>query len=176
MKNHRMIYNYIDYQDLYFTSHITPKKAEVLNLRPIQTFDPSNQEKIKKNYKYRFPIIFWQRKDGTKTPTIFCELTIDAYDQKVITDVKKASGETYAYFYCTELTQENKDKHKMLIQIHQIIHDEFKKLGIVHRKKKEKKQNADEERIRETSGSKMGDINSNKKRRRRKTSNKNIAK
>ncbi len=159
MKAYQKIRNYYDYLDLYFTSPITFKRGEELNLRPIYTLDPYNQEEKTKYYKYKFPLIFWTKKDGIKIPTLFCELTINTFDWKVMVDVKKPSGETYAYFYCTEITKENKNKHKLLIQIHKTIHEELDKLGIIHRKneiKERGKINANETGSKKIRSSKMG--------------------
>ena len=186
--NPKILYSYYNYSNLLFPYHLTNDRAKELNFRPVYLDD------FILHYKYRFPILFWEKKDGTKVPTLFGEISVNTFNDSVRVDVVKFSGVTYAYFYCTEITQQNKDNHKMLITIHNKIRDELNKLGIIDKKRertralrKQQEQdkvskersnisNDDSSRIQKTGKSKMGNSSPNKQVSGRRQSNKNTPK
>lgn len=151
-----ILYSYENYKQLFFDLPLTNDRANELNFRPVYL------ENNTLYYKYRFPILFWEKKDKTKVPTLFCELSINTTNNSVRIDVVKTSGESYAYFYCTEVTVNNKDSHSMLISIHQNIQNKLKKLNIkpISERKKYKKGDTDSvnrTRIQKPRKPKMGD-------------------
>ena len=170
-KKQFVLYSYQDYMNLFFFSPLTNDRVKELKLHPVYLSD--NPEDKTLYYKYRFPILFWERKDGSRTPTLYCELTINAhYDNKVILNVVKPSEETYAYFYCTEVTNLNRFLHPMLICIHKAIHKELKRLGIGHKKELRGNKYDNRTGVQKTRRTKMGNSIPDKKIQRRKRSNK----
>lgn len=134
-KSPKSLYSYNAYSNLFIYPPLTSDRANELNFRPVYL------ENNTLYYKYRFPILFWERKDKTKVPTLFCKLSINTTNNSVRIDAVKPSGESYAYFYCTEVTVNNKDSHSMLISIHQNIQNKLRKLNIkpiIERKKYKK--------------------------------------
>lgn len=182
------LYTYKNYSNLFFPYHLTSDRAKELNFRPVYLDD------FILHYKYRFPILFWEKKDGTKVPTLFGEISVNTFNDSVRVDVVKFPGVTYAYFYCTEITQQNKDSHKMLITIHSKVKDELNKLGIIDKKRertqalrKQQKQdkvskergnnsNDDSSRVQKTRKPKMGNSSLDKQISGRRQSNKDTPK
>ena len=176
MKKRKKLYSYQNYNNLYLKNPLSKDKIKELNLYSVYLTDSLNDKNV--YYKYRFPVLFWEKKDKTKIPTLFCELTINSQSPyKVIVDCKKPSKETYAYFYCTEITTINRFIHPMLIQIHKTIQTKLKELGIVHGKKELKgEKNDNKRRIQKTRKTKMGNPIPNKQIQRRNTGNRYTSK
>ena len=134
---------YYPYKNLYLKTPITTKRAEELNLRPVVTLNYDSLETKESKityYKYRFPVVYWERKDGFNMPTLFCEITIDSYDWRIIVDVKNVSGQTYADFYCSDLKDpKQKSIRPMLSKVVKIINKELNKLDVYVKKNKERK-------------------------------------
>ena len=152
----KLLYTYKNYSNLFIYPPLTSDRANELNFRPVYL------ENNTLYYKYRFPILFWEKKDKTKVPTLFCELSINTTNNSVRIDAVKPSGESYAYFYCTEVTVNNKDSHSMLINIHQNIQNKLRKLNIkpiIERKKYKKgvTDSVNRTRIQKPRKPKMGD-------------------
>lgn len=173
-KKQFVLYSYQNYMKLFFFSPLTSDRANELNFRPVYL------ENNTLYYRYRFPILFWEKKDKTKIPTLFCELSINTTNNSVRVDVVKPSNESYAYFYCTEVTINNKNSHSMLINIHQNIRNKLKKLNIksITEKNNHKKggNNDNTPRIQKTRKSKMGNSIPNKQIQRRNTGNRYTSK
>jgi len=127
-----------NYRNLYLTAPITPKRAEEFNLRSIMGEDSI------KYYKYRFPVCYWEKNDGSRMPTLFCTFTIDTFDWHINVDVTTLEDTYYADFYCAVITHKNKDQYPMLCNIHEIIQKELQKFGVTQRKEvKDEVQNND---------------------------------
>ena len=179
MKKRKILYSYQNYNNLYFKDPLSKEKIKELKLYPVYLTDNSNDKNI--YYKYRFPILFWEKRDKTRIPTLFCELTINSQKPyKVIVDCKKPTKDTYAYFYCTEITATNRFIHPMLIQIHKTIQNKLKELGIAHNRKELRelrgKENDDRTGIQEVRKSEMGYSGTDKQIQRRKTRTRNTSK
>ena len=169
-KKPRILYSYYDYFNLFFLRTLTSDRAKELNFRPVYL----NDDEKSLYYKYRFPVVFWERKSKALTPTLFCELTIEANGKhRVIVDTFKPCGDTYAYFYCTEITTTNRFIHPMLIQIHKTIQNKLKELGRAHSRKELRelggKENDDRTGIQEVRKPEMGYSGADKQIQRRKT-------
>ena len=118
------------YTNLYF------KYPQTLHHLTELGFIPLSSRKDETYFKYRFPVCFWDRKDGSHMPTLFCILTADLSTNHVLVDVKTLQDMFYADFY----TQEYGNPQPLLGRIQKRIDKELLKLKIIEKKPKKVKE------------------------------------
>ena len=139
------------YEKLYLSEPLTSETVDALGIYSLISEDEV------KYYKYRFPVYYWIKEDGTKVATLYGVFTINMLDSSVRVDVKTLLEQPYAYFYNTPIDEVDKFGHPILYTIHRRLHLKLKNLGI--KRKKEYKDNKDEnskthKKVRNTSNDK----------------------